>query len=410
MLEGVHPVPAELASLDAAVGRVLSEPLHALVTLPPWDNTSMDGFAVRAEDIRGATDAGPVVLRVVGDVAAGHLPTGAVEAGTAVRVLTGAMIPRGADAVVPVEDTDAPPGMADLPRDVAIRRVHEPGAHIRPAGGDVRAGDRIVPAEALVRPATVALLAATGHAAVPVHRRPRVVVLSTGDELAAPGTVLGPAQIHDSNSPALAAQARGVGADVRVLPPAPDTLDDVLAALSSALSWADAIVVSGGVSVGARDVVKEAFDTLGRIDLWRVAVQPVKPLAFGRAPRPGGGPDVLLFGLPGNPVSSFVTFELFVRPVLRALAGHRQPTLRRTTTARLADPVTKAPGRRAFLRVRLEPDPDRTGGRLARLAGGQGSHVLSALASADGLAIVPEPFDELPAGAEVEVWELEHDG
>ena len=221
-----------------------------------------------------------------------------------------------------------------------------------------------------------------------------------------PGEELGPGQIHDSNSPALAAQARAAGADVRRLGVARDTLAEVETALVGAIGWADLVIVSGGVSVGARDVVKAAFERLGRVDLWRVAVQPGKPVAFGRAPSPDGR-EALLFGLPGNPVSSFVTFELFVRPVLRALSGYRDPTARRVVRARLASAVTKSPPRRAFLRVKLAPDPGRPGERLALLAGGQGSHVLSALAAADGLAVVPEDLDGLPAGAEVDVWELE---
>jgi molybdopterin molybdotransferase len=217
---------------------------------------------------------------------------------------------------------------------------------------------------------------------------------------------LAPGQIHDSNSIALAAQARLVGADVRLLGIAPDSLDEVTAMLRDALSWADAVVVSGGVSVGAHDVVKAAFESLGRLHLWRVAVQPGKPVAHARAPRTGLS-DALLFGLPGNPVSSFVTFELFVRPVLRRLAGHADPVARPRARARLGSAVTKSPNRRAFLRVRLERDTESTGGLVAQLAGGQGSHVLSALASAEALAVIPEDVPGLPAGAEVEVWPLD---
>ena len=406
MLEGLRPLPAEEVEVEAAAGRVLARPLEARVAMPPWDNTAMDGFAVRSADVAAATGQAPVRLRVIGEVAAGHAPTVRLEPGTAVRVLTGAMLPEGADAVVPVEETDARAGAAALPETVQILARAAPGQHVRREGSDFRAGDALLPAGARVSPAGLALLAAAGHGTLDVHALPRVAVLATGDELVAPGASLGPGQIHDSNSPALAAQARAVGADVRRLGVARDTEWEVETALRGALEWADVVVVSGGVSVGSRDVVKGVFERLGRVDLWRVAVQPGKPLAFGHAPAPGGR-DVLLFGLPGNPVSSFVTFELFVRPILRALGGQRDPTARRVVRARLAEPVTKAPRRRAFLRVTLSADPERAGGLLARSAGGQGSHVLSALVAADGLAVIPEDADALPAGAEVDVWQLE---
>jgi molybdopterin molybdotransferase len=223
-----------------------------------------------------------------------------------------------------------------------------------------------------------------------------------GDELVAPGEPLGPAQIPDSNTVGLAAHARELGAEVQILGIARDDLDDVLAHLRRGLAWADVIVASGGVSVGAHDVVKDAFAQIGRIDLWRVAVQPGRPLAFGRAPATDGQREVLLFGLPGNPVSSLITFELFVRPVLRCLAGHHDVIGRDIVRATLDAPVTKAPKRRSFLRVALAKTATGTGWR-ASLAGGQDSHVLSALAAADGLAIIGEEFDAVPAGIEVEV-------
>ncbi|MFI5255473.1 MAG: gephyrin-like molybdotransferase Glp [Candidatus Limnocylindrales bacterium] len=405
MLSGIEPLPLESVGVDEAVGRVLAAPLRARLTLPPWDNSAMDGFAVRSADVEAATVDRPVRLRVVGEVAAGHAPTAVVTAGAALRILTGAMLPAGADAVVPVEETDAPAGVADLPASVGILAPAASGQHVRLAGSDFGAGADLLAGRLRINPQALALIVAGGHGSVPVFRRPRVAVLATGDELVGPGEALGPGQIHDSNSPGLAAQARALGADVRRLGVARDTPAEVEAALRSALEWADVIVCSGGVSVGAHDVVREAFGRLGSVDLWRVAVQPGKPLAFGRATAPDRH-LVLLFGLPGNPVSSFVTFEIFVAPVLRALAGDRDPTSRRIVKARLAEAVRKAPGRRTFLRVTLASDPERPGELLARLAGGQGSHVLSALAAADGLAVVAENVEALPAGAAVEVWRL----
>jgi molybdopterin molybdotransferase len=406
MLDRLQPLPATTVGVDEALGRVLAEPIVAHVTMPPWDNSAMDGFAVQAADVVGATKRWPKTLRVVGESSAGHVPEVEVRSGTAARILTGAMIPVGADAVVPVEQTDALAGMADLPESVTIRAAAAVGANVRATGSDLRQGDRLLEPGIRISPATVAVIVAAGHGAVRVHRRPRVAILATGDELVEAGAPLEPGQIHDSNAPAIAAQARLVGADVRRLGIAPDSLAEVERRLAEAVAWADVIVASGGVSVGARDVVKAAFERFGALDLWRVAIQPGKPLAFGRAVGQDGG-NVLFFGLPGNPVSTFVTFELFVRPVLRRLAGDRDPLARDAVRARLAAPMTKARDRRAFLRVILQPDPETGPGWLAVSAGGQGSHVLSALAAANGLAIIPEGVDGLPAGAEVDVWRLE---
>jgi len=402
MLSGLEGLPAEGVELGDAAGRVLTEALTSRHTLPPWDNSAMDGFAVRAADVTAATKDAPVRLVVSGEAAAGQISNATVTGGHAVRILTGAPLPDGADAVVRVESTDARVGVADLPREVSVYAPASTGAHIRRAGSDLREGAPLLSAGTELTPAALAVCAAGGHARVTVHRRPRVALLSTGDELVAPGEPLGPAQIPDSNTVGLAAQARELGAEVRVLGIARDDMDDVLNHLRQGLAWADVIVASGGVSVGAHDVVKDAFAEIGRIDLWRIAVQPGRPLAFGRAPAAGGEGEVLLFGLPGNPVSSLVTFELFVRPVLRRLSGYDDVVGRQVVRATLEQAVSKASKRRAFLRVALSQAPDGTGWR-ASLAGGQDSHVLSALAAADGLAIIGEEFDVVPAGTEVEV-------
>ncbi len=289
---------------------------------------------------------------------------------------------------------------------------------MRRRGEDLRAGATLLEPGRAIGPAEVAVVSASGVAVVTVHRRPRVAVISTGDELRPAGTALGPAGIPDSNGPALVALCAAAGADARHLGIAPDELGAMTRMLRDAVGWADLVVVSGGVSVGPYDVVRPAFESVGSIALWRVAVQPGKPFAFGTADRPGGAEGanaVLLLGLPGNPVSTFVTFELFVRPALRRLAGRPDTDLLRPADRGvLEEPIEKAPGRRAFLRVaavRERPggpalrDP---GGRVrVGLAGGQGSHVLSALAAAEALVIVPESVEALPAGAPVELWWLD---
>jgi molybdopterin molybdotransferase len=403
VLRGLTPLPVERVRVEDAAGRVLAGAVRSTLTVPPWDNSAMDGFAVRSADVAAASADAPAILRVRGEIPAGGPAEGAVEPGTALRIMTGATIPAGADAVVPVEDTDAAPGQAALPGEVAVRVAAPAGANVRRAGSDVPAGAPLLPAGFAIGPAAVALLGATGHVTVEVHRRPRVAVVSTGDELMPLGEPLGPAQIYDSNGPALAAQARAAGAEVRRLGIARDTLPDLLGLLGEAVAWADVVVLSGGVSVGAHDHVKAAFSTLGTMSLWRVAIKPGRPFAFARAR--AGERDVALFGLPGNPVSVFVTFELFVRPMLRALAGHPRVFDRPERTVRLAEPIRGSAGRLTVARVVLTADPDRPGGLVARSSGGQDSHMLFSLAAANGLLFIPPDVD-LPAGAEAVAWEL----
>jgi molybdenum cofactor synthesis domain-containing protein len=345
-----------------------------------------------------------VTLAVVGEVAAGHEPEVGLGERQAMRVLTGAMLPPGADAVVKVEYTDAVQGVAELPQTVAVRVEVAPGKDVRAAGSDMHQGDHLLDAGTRIGPAAIAVLAAAGHARIDVHRRPRVGVIATGDELTPIGEPLGPASIPDSNSESIAAQIAAAGGDAVRLGIAVDDRAVVRERLLQGVRDCDVLVVTGGVSVGAHDVVKEVFSEIGTLDLWRVAIQPGKPLAYGSAPRPDGG-YCLLFGLPGNPVSSFVTFELFVRPVIRRLRGDPADQGRQVVRATLADSVRKSAARRAFIRVTLEERSDGT--LMASLAGGQGSHVLSALALADGLAIIEEGPAEVPAGAEVEVIRLD---
>jgi molybdenum cofactor synthesis domain-containing protein len=403
VLDGVVPLRSEIVGLEDADGLVLAASVSSPLTVPTWANSAMDGFAVVSADVTGASAAAPVVLRVLGEVPAGRAPDAGVAPGTSLRIMTGAMMPPGADAVVPVEDTDAAPGASAIPETVAIRAAARSGDNVRAAGTDVHEGAHLLDRGRACDPAAIALLAATGIARVEVHRRPRVAVISTGDELVPPGEPLGPAQIHDANSLSLAAQAAEAGAEVRRLGIGRDTLDDLLGLVREAVEWADVVVLSGGVSVGAHDHVKAAFASVGELSLWRVAIKPGRPFAFARAR--SGERTVHLFGLPGNPVAVFITFELFVRPVIRTLAGHPRAFGRTVRVVRLAEPLRGSGGRQTIHRVVLHADPERPDGLAARSSGGQDSYMLASLAAANALVFLP-PDADLPAGAEVVAWEL----
>lgn len=423
-------LPGEEVALRGALGRILSAPVLSTVDLPRWNNSAMDGFAVHAADTVGASPSAPVTLRVVGEVRAGGSAEIAIPSGCAVRIATGAPVPASADAVVPVESTIAAvppagserrPNLPPRPRTLGfeagerlvdssfIVAAAAPGDNVRHRGEDVLAGTVVLEAGMPMGPAQIALAAAVGRIKVSVHARPIVGVLSTGDELREPGIDLGSSGIPDANRPGLLAASTVAGADTVDLGIACDRLDSVLAALEPAVDRLDAVIVSGGVSVGPYDVVRSAFEILGSVDLWRVAIQPGKPFAFGRSrPRACDGRQVLLFGLPGNPVATLVTFELFVRPMLQRLAG-RLSMAPLTDRAVTADPLRSSHGRRGFLRVTVdrgsggEPLRDERGRLRVRSAGNQGSHVLSAMAAADALAIVPEDVGRLNPGDEVEI-------
>jgi molybdopterin molybdotransferase len=402
VLAGVPVLPAETVPLAEALGRVLAEPVIAGREIPPWDNSSMDGYAVRAADLGRASPGAPVSLMVVGEVAAGATARDGVGPGQAYRILTGAPLPSGSDAVVPQEEVER-----NGPRVVFTRPV-ETGAYVRPRGEDIRPGDRMLEPGTELRPAALGVLAALGHARARVYRRPRVAVLSTGDELVAPDAPLGPGQIPDSNSYTLAGLAAEAGAVPQSLGIARDRPEELVERLGQGLE-ADVLVSSAGVSVGDRDFVREAIESLGaRLDFWKVNMRPGKPLTFGRVPGRGKGRradraedpegDCLFFGLPGNPVSCMVTFELFVRPVLRRLGGHRvldRPRVR----ARALQGIDNPGSRPGYLRVRLEPT---AGGLGARPTGMQGSAILRSMLLADGLAVVPGDT-HIPQGGEVEV-------
>ena len=384
LLDPARAMGGERIPLADAAGRVLFDPeIVASVNVPAFANSAMDGYAVRAADTPGR-------LRLAGEVTAGlaRLPT--VEPGTTVRIMTGAPVPPGADAIVPVEQaSEEANGAVDLAAATA-------GAHVRAAAHDTRAGDRVELGGTL-SPARIAVLASLGIGAVDVRRRPRVAILSTGDELVAPGQPLGPHQVHDANGVALAAAAVESGADATILDRVRDDPRAIEAALREGADQADLIVTSAGVSVGRHDHVRTVLEESGTLDFWRIAVQPGKPLAVGSF----GGTTVI--GLPGNPVSALVVFELFVRPLIRRMLGLRGDG-RVHLRAEAVDRIGKDPARRAYLRVRVVAG---AAGFTARAAGGQASSQLRPLADGNALLVVPEGADAAEPGRTYEAIMLE---
>jgi molybdopterin molybdotransferase len=395
VLERLSPLPVREVALTAALGCVLATDVAAAEDLPPFANSAMDGFAVRGADLTGAGEDHPVALKVTGEVFAGtgRLPT--VEPGAAARIMTGGALPPGADTVVPVEQTSVD---GDT---VLVRLDPGPGRFVREAGEDVRQGTVVLERGRALDPAAIGMLASVGRRNVPVHPRPHVMVVSTGDELVDPGEPLGPGQIRDSNSWLLVAQVRAAGADALRCDKLRDDPKALRRGFALAAAEGDLVLTSGGVSVGDRDYTKQVLATLGDVRSFKVAMQPGMPQAFGVA---AGTP---LYGLPGNPVSCFVVFETLVRPGLRRLAGHPDDRLDRPrVVARLGEPVRSPAGKVSFLRVRLEVGDE---GLVATLTGNQGSGVLSSCVAADGLAVVPAEHRELPAGAAVQVVLLRED-
>ena len=393
ILAQVTPLGSLDLTLPDAHGCVLVEDVHSTFPLPPFDNSAMDGYAVRAEDIAAATATVPVVLPVVGDVAAGSTTPYTVQPGLCVRIMTGAPLPPGATAVVPVEDTDG--GLAQ----VAIRRAVPAGGHVRRSGEDAEPGARVLPAGTHLGATQVGLLAAVGRDRVLVRPRPRVVVLSTGSELVEPGQELSRGQIPDANSTLLTAAVLEAGAiayRVGIVPDEPGVLADTL---EDQLIRADVIVTSGGVSVGAYDVVKEVLSRVGTVRFDRVAMQPGMPQGFGTI----GSEQTPFFGLPGNPVSAYVSFEVFVRPALRRMLGV-ESIMRPTVRARVAEPLRSPPGRRSYLRARLSVEQ---GAYVVRQIGASGSHLIAALAASNSLIVVPEDVTQVEPGAAVSVMMLE---
>jgi molybdopterin molybdotransferase len=355
----------EEVSLAAASGRVLADPrIVASLDVPPFANSAMDGYALRAADTPG-------ILRIVGEVAAGNARLPEVSGGAAVRITTGAPLPPGADTVVPLEGAGESDGAVTVP-------LTAPGTYVRMAGSDTPAGTEVC-LPGVLGPPAIAVLASLGLAHAGVRRRPRIAIPSTGDELVDPRLSLGPGQIYDSNAAALAAAITEAGGEPQPLGRVPDMREAVEEALRAG-AGSDLIVTSGGVSVGQHDYVRGILEDSGSLDFWRIAVQPGKPLAVGEIA------GVTVIGLPGNPVSALVTFELFVRPMIRAMLGLRGDG-RLHLRARPEQPIAKDPQRRAFLRVSVWHE---TGEMLARSTGGQGSAQLRPLAEAYALLVVPE--------------------
>jgi molybdopterin molybdotransferase len=384
ILSRVPVLGAERVDVLGALGRVLAEPVVSRREIPPWPNSSMDGYAVRAEDTaRGAA------LAVVGRVEAGGLPARPVGRGEAMRIFTGAPLPEGADTVVPQEDVET---SGDR---IALREALERAAYVRHRGEDVRVGDRVLEPGRVLTAAEVGLLATLGYGQVRVHRRPRVAILSTGNELADLGSEPGPGQIPNTNTYTLMAQVLEAGAEPVSLGVARDRLEAIAERVRAARDE-DVLVSSAGVSVGELDLVREALTRAGaELHLWQVSMRPGKPITFGSlGPRP-------VFGLPGNPVSAMVTFELFVRPALLKMSGRSRLT-RPRVRARALQPVPNPGSRRGYLRVQLEATSTGLG---ARLTGEQGSAILRSMVAADGLAVVP-PDTVVPTGGDLEIIQL----
>jgi molybdopterin molybdotransferase len=385
ILRAFRPLPQEEVALADALGRHLAVDVGAPHDAPPFSNSAMDGYAVRAADVSRAAKESPVVLSVVGESKAGDAPDQALTPGTAMRIFTGAPVPAGADAIVIQEDTE---WMGDS---VQIFFAAGPGHHIRLRGEDTRAGSVLLPAGHVVSPGAIGLLASQGHGRVWVHRRPRVAILSTGDELRGVDDPETPGTIVDSNRYALAAQVEEAGGIPWTLPTVRDDLDAIVTALDEALS-ADLVLTTGGVSVGAHDHVRVAFARLGiEADFWKVRIKPGKPLTFGCR---GETPVV---GLPGNPVSAMVTFHVFVRPGLRRLLGDPRPHSR-ALPVRLGADLERRPGRPELVRATLETTAN---GTVAHLCSRQGSGALPSVALADALVLVPAEASALRRGTEL---------
>lgn len=406
ILSYVEVLPADEKPLLEALGQVLAEDISAEFDIPPLDNTAMDGYAVRAEDTGGATADEPRALDVIGEVAAGYQFEGEVAAGTAVRIMTGAPVPAGADSVVPFEETDepfekAPEGSRRFAASVRVFKEARQRANIRRAGEDMRAGQVVVRRGTVLRPSEIGVIASVGRAAVRVIRRPTVAVLSTGDELLEPGQQRTGARIYDANANSVGALVQRYGGIPLLLGIARDTVEALTAKINEGLA-ADMIITSAGVSRGDYDVVKDVLTREGEIDFWTVAMKPGKPLAFGCFRHHGR--VIPHIGLPGNPVSAMVAFDLFGRPAMLKMMGKadwRRPIVRATVGERI---VNRNDPRLFLARCIVR---ERDGKYYASLTGEQGSGILTSMMKANALTLIPADIDVVEPGEEIEVIMLD---
>ena len=405
IINSIQILDSEGKLLLDCLGQVLAEDVYSPFDVPPHDNSAMDGYAVQSESITGANYKNPKVLRVVGEVAAGRVSDLKVGPGTAIRIMTGAFIPSGADVVVPFEDTDEidRKQAAISKTEIGVRVSLAEGCNIRRRGEDIAQGELVLTKGKLLRPADIGVLASLGKSMVSVIRRPLVGILATGNEVVEINQPLLPGKIYNSNSYSLAAQVLRYGGIPELLGIAPDDVQQLTAAVREGLEC-DILVTSGGVSLGDYDVVKQVLATEGNVSFWTVRMKPGKPLAFGMFKR-SDGKQIPHLGLPGNPVSSMITFEVFARPAILKMMG-RSNLVKSNITAVMEDSVGNKDGRRIFARVVVTR---RDGKYFAHITGPQGSGILSSMTKANGLAIIPENTKEVKPGAPVEVMMLDWD-
>ncbi|MFO7773822.1 MAG: molybdopterin molybdotransferase MoeA [Dehalococcoidia bacterium] len=406
ILSCVQVLEPERKPILDCLGQVLAEEVYSTIDVPPLDNSAMDGYALRAEDTRGAGESSPRYLTVVGELAAGSMPTAEVRSGTAVRIMTGAPLPQGADTVVQFEDTDevGRKSSGGALSQIGILCQVNKGLNIRRRGEDIARGDLILRGGTLLRPQEIGMLASLGRPTALVTRRPVVAILATGDELIAADQPLAPGKIHDSNTYTIAAEVSRYGGIPKILGIGRDSVQSLTEKIDTGLN-ADMLVTTGGVSKGDYDMVKDVLAERGEIGFWTVCMRPGKPLAFGTMTKMEGGKEkqVPHLGLPGNPVSSMITFEQFARPAILKMMGKEnwaKPAIR----AIMEDDIVNTDGRRIFARVTVTR---RDGQYYASLTGPQGSGILTSMAKANGLAVIPENSKGVKAGDMVDVQMLD---
>ena len=408
ILSSISVLGNEECSLLESLGQVLAEDIYSAIDVPPKDNSAMDGYAVRSSDIKGASQQNPRILRVIDIIVAGDTPKKSVEPGTAMRIMTGAPTPRGADCVIEFEATDETQRTLTaqgMPSEIGIMHEEDSGANIRKAGESIRKGDLVLAQGTLIRPSEIGVLASLGRSKIKVIRRPLVAILATGDELTSLGEPLTEGKIYNSNTYSVAAQVSREGAVAKLLGIALDNEASVVNKISQGLD-ADLLITIGGVSMGDYDVVKEVLAKQGEIVFWKVRTKPGKPLAFGAIKRTGKGriaKDLPHLGLAGNAVSCMVNYELFVRPAILKMMGKKN-LAKPTVEAIMEDNIKNDDGRRVFARVIVEK---RNGQYFARLTGPQGSGILTSMALANGLAIVPEDQAKVKKGDKLTVMMLD---